>query len=265
MVFPIAKGLTLSFQQWSIHGSGWVGWSNYAQVLTDGVFWKSLRITAIYTVLTVALGIALSLVVAFMIEPLSARWQTFFKSAFYLPSVAPIVIVSILWSWIFHPAFGLLNYAIGRLGMAPVLWLADPGIALYSIVLMALTVGQGHVILILSAALGGIPKDYHESARIDGAGVWREIVSVKLPLLKPALLYLLVVNTIASFQVFAPIYLLTAGGPNGATRTIGFLIYESGFKKFQFGVASAQAVILLLLVMIVAVVQFRSMASDVEY
>ncbi|WP_409343978.1 carbohydrate ABC transporter permease [Paenibacillus sp. MBLB4367] len=265
MFMPIARGLQLSFQKWTMSGYEWVGLSNYEKVLGDTFFWKSLWITGLFTVVTVAVGLFLSLAAAFMIDPFKEKVQSAFKAAFYLPSVAPIVIVSILWLWLYHPSFGLLNYLLDSAGLAPVLWLGDPKIALFSIILMTIAVSQGSNILILVTSLGGIPKDYQEAARIDGANIWQEMIRIKLPMLKPTLTYLVVVNTVGSFQVFAPVYMLTSGGPNRATTTLGFLIYENAFKKFDFGVASAQAVVLLVIVMVIAIFQFRSMAGDLEY
>lgn len=265
MFLPIFKGVQLSFQKWTVAGYEWVGLANYQKVFEDPSFWKSLYITGVYALVTVILGLIISLLAAFLIDPLSSKAQGFFKAAFYLPSVAPIVIVSILWGWLYNPSFGLFNYLLAKFHMGPVLWLGDPNIALISIMIMTLAVGQGPNILILAASLGGVPKDYQEAARIDGANLLQEIVYIKIPMLKPTLTYLVVVNTVGSFQVFAPIYLMTSGGPNGSTKTIGFQIYENAFKKFDFGVASAQAVVLLILVMIIAVIQFRSMSSDLEY
>ncbi|MCD9025307.1 carbohydrate ABC transporter permease [Cohnella silvisoli] len=265
MFVPILSGLKLSFQRWSFDGAKWVGFSNYAKIFHDSVFWDSLRTTVVYTVFTVFFGIVISLIIAFLMDPIAGKLQSFFKAAYYLPSVAPIVIISVLWGWLYNPSFGLLNYLLEQIGLEPVLWLGDPNIALYSIIMMTLAVSQGPSILILVAALGGIPKDYQEAATIDGANGLQETFHIKLPLLKPALLYLAIVNTVGSFQVFAPIYMMTGGGPNGSTTTIGFLIYENGFKKFDFGVASAQAVILLILVMIIAVIQFKYLSNDVEY
>ncbi|RAV22519.1 carbohydrate ABC transporter permease [Paenibacillus contaminans] len=265
MYAPIVKGLQMSFQSWTFDGHEWVGLDNFRKVFGDPVFWRSMRVTVLFTVVTVAAGLFVSLLAAFMIDPFREKVQTFFKAALYLPSVAPIVIVSILWIWMYHPAFGLFNYLLGKVGLGPVLWLGDPGVALVSIMLMTVAVSQGSNILILVTALGGIPKDYQEAGRIDGAGIWQEIVRIKLPMLKPTLTYLIVVNTVASFQVFAPVYMLTSGGPDRATTTIGFLIYENAFKNFDFGVASAQSIVLLIVVMAIAVVQFRLLASDLEY
>lgn len=265
MFVPIFKGLSLSFQSWSLKGSTWIGFDNYIHIFTDSVFWRSLWITFVFTVSNVLLGLVISLCISFLIDPLSGKLQSLLKAAYYLPSVAPIVVVSVLWSWMYNPSFGLLNYVLTELGLDPVYWLGDPDMALISIIIMTLAVSQGPTIIILVAALGGIPKDYHEAARIDGANLLQEIIRIKLPLLKPVLLYLLIVNTVGSFQVFAPMYLMTAGGPNGATTTIGYLIYENGFKKFDFGVASAQGVVLLVLVLVIAIFQFKYLADDLEY
>jgi len=265
MYVPIFRGLTLSLQEWSLTGTEWLGLDNYRAVLADDAFYRALWVTVKFTVLTVIPGLVIALFVSMMIDPLSGRTQAFFKAAYYLPNVAPIVIISIIWSWLFNPAFGLLNYLLSLVHIGPVLWLGDPDIAIYSIIGMTLATGQGASILILTAALGGIPKDYYEAAKIDGANFWTEIVRIRIPLLKPALLYLLVVNTVGSFQVFAPIYLMTSGGPDGATRTIGYLIYENGFKSFAYSIAATQTVLLLVIIFIVALVQFKFLSSDVEY
>lgn len=265
MYVPIAKGLVLSFQKWSIDGAEWIGLSNYFASFQDPVFQKSLAVTFLFTAGNVLLGIGLTIAISLMIDPLSNKLQSFFKAAMYLPSVAPIVIVTIIWTWLYDPTFGLLNYLLGLLGLEGVLWLANPDMALISLIIMSVVTGLGPGIVILVASLGGIPKDYYEAGKIDGTNLWHETWHIKLPLAKPALLYLFVVNTVGSFQVFAPVYLMTSGGPNGATTTLGYLIYETGFKKFNFGLASAQAVILLVIVMAIAIIQFRWMSSDVEY
>lgn len=265
MFFPIFSGLQISFFEWSINGSVWVGLGNYLALFQDPAFWKAMWITFLYTVVVLVLGLATSMIISFAIEPLSERLQTFFKSAFYLPAVAPIVAITIVWGWLYNPSFGLFNQILDFMGLDSVLWLGDPQMALWSIVIMTLAVSQGPNILILVASLGSIPKDYYEAARIDGANLLYETLRIKIPLLKPTLLYLTITNTVGSFQVFAPVYLLTSGGPNGATRTLGYLIYESGFKKFQFGLAAAQAIILLVLVMVIGILQFRAMSSDLEY
>lgn len=265
MYVPIAKGVVLSFQSWSISGNSWIGFSNYITSFQNPVFMKALGVTFLFTVGNVLLGIGFTVAISLMIDPLSSKLQSFFKAALYLPSVAPVVIVTVIWSWMYDPTFGMFNYLLGQLGFDSVLWLADPNMALISLIIMSVATGLGPGIVILVAALGGIPKDYYEAGKIDGTNAWYEIWHIKLPLAKPALLYLFVVNTVASFQVFAPVYLMTSGGPNGATTTLGFLIYENGFKKFDFGMASAQAVILLLIVMAIAIIQFKWMSSDVEY
>lgn len=265
MYLPIIKGIVLSFQKWSIDGLTWVGMGNYTKIWSDMVFWKALSVTALYSGATVLGGLALSVVIALAIDPLTEKMQNFFKASFYIPTVAPAVIMAIVWMWFYNPSFGLFNYLLGMVGIERVSWLGDPNTALLSVIFMSLAIGQGANILVATASLGGIPKDYFESARIDGANLWHEVIKIKLPMIKPTLLYLLVVNTVHSFQVFAPIYLMTSGGPNGATKTLGYLIYENGFKKFDFGLASAQAVILLIIVLLIAIIQFRFLSSDIEY
>jgi multiple sugar transport system permease protein len=210
-------------------------------------------------------ALSLALLLAFLVQPLRPRTQTFFKAAFYLPGVVSSVVLALVWAWLYNADFGLLNYLLSLVGVDPGLWLGDRRVALPAIALMTVVSGLGVPLLLLLASMGAIPDTYYEAARIDGAGPVRQFFAVTLPLLKPTLLYLLIVMTIGSFQVFETVYLMTNGGPSYATTTLVFLIYESAFRYYDFGLASAQAVVLFMLVAAMAVVQFTWLGGDVEY
>jgi multiple sugar transport system permease protein len=207
----------------------------------------------------------LSLLMATLIFRLPSLAQVFFKSAFYLPVVTSGVVLSLIWLYLYDPAFGLINFLLDQIGLEPVLWLADPRYSLLSVVIMFHASHWGGSIILLTASMGGIPKDLYEAARLDGASFLRQTISITVPLLKPAITYVAILGTIASLQIFAEIFLMTRGGPNYATTNLVFSIYEYGFIRFDFGRASAVAVMLLFLTIGIAVAQFRLLRSNVEY
>lgn len=262
MYIPIVNGFILSFQKLKFKEKEWVFLQNYINAFQDSFFIKAIGVTLLYTVLSVGLGIMMSIVISLVIDPLTRRVQTFYRSAFYLPGVMPGVVMAIVWAWMYNPNYGLLNTLFEVLGLPEVLWLANPKIALYSIILTVLISGQGSTIMIFLAALGNMPRELFEASEIDGASKLEEIFYIKLPLLKPTLLYTVVVNTIGSFQVFDRVYLLTKGGPDGSTTTLGLSIYFNGFERFNFGYASAQSIILFILIGLVALIQFKLLSSE---
>lgn len=264
-LYPMIDSIVLSFQRLRLTGREWVGLQNYARLLDETAFFTILFNTFLYAVLIVPAGLLLSLTMAALIFRLPTPVQTFFKSAFYLPVVTSGVVLSMVWLYLYDPAFGLLNYLLGNVGLEPVLWLADPTFSLLSIVIMYHASHWGGSIILLTASMGGIPKELYEAAAIEGASILRQVISITVPLLKPALTYVSILGTIASLQIFTEIFVMTRGGPNYATTNMVFSIYEYGFIRFDFGRASAVAVILLVMTVSLAVVQFRVLRSNVEY
>ena len=265
-LIPIERSFLLTFQKWSLKETAWVGMANVSRLVSDPVFSKALKNTFLYTLAVVPIGTFTALILAELIRPLPSAAQTFFKSAFYLPAVVAAVVIVLVWRWIYNPnSYGLLNYLLSLLGREPILWLQHPGLALPSLTATSLVGGQGAAVVLLLAAMGGIPSPLYESARLDGSNRWHEFWYITLPLLKPVILYLSVMSTIASFQVFTGTFLLTFGGPNYATTTVVFLIYKTAFMNFEFGYASAQAVILFIVIMTLSAVIFRMLSTEVEF
>lgn len=262
-LFPVVWGIVMSFRYYTLVGSEWVGFDNYRYIFTDDpLFWRSLRNTAYYAAGVVPLWLGKALLISLLIFPFRKSIQTFFKAAFYLPHVTSAVIISMIWLWIFNPPFGLLNYILGTRDFA---WLGNTVTAMPALILMQVIMGGGSSIVLISAALGSIPSDYYEAAELDGATPWQQAVRITLPLLKPTLLYLVVMGTISSFQVFTNIYLMTKGGPQFSTVTIVYLIYETAFRIYDFGAASAMAVILFIIIFLFGLAQFKWLGTDVEY
>lgn len=264
-LYPMFDSIILSFQKLSLTGRSWVGVENYAKLFNEPAFYKMLTNTFVYALLIVPPGVILSLVMAALIYRLPGPMQTFFKSAFYLPVVTSGVVLSVVWLYLYDPAFGLLNFLLGKIGIEPVLWLADPRFSLPSLVIMYHASHWGGSIILLTASMGGIPKELYEAASIEGASIVRQVISITIPLLKPAITYVSILGTIASLQIFTEIFVMTRGGPNYATTNLVFSIYEYGFIRFDFGRASAVAIILLIITVTLALIQFRFMRSNVEY
>jgi multiple sugar transport system permease protein len=266
-LLPMVATVILGLADYFPGGSPlWVGMSNYTYALSDDLFWKALWNTMLYTMGVVPISISISLVLAYLIFGLKQSIaQAIFKSAFYIPVVTSGAILSLVWLWIFNPAKGLLNYILSFLGIGPYLWTSDPQMALPSLILMAVVGGHGAAIVLLTAAMGSVPTTYYEAAHLDGASAVRQFWTITIPLLRPTLLYLVVTSTIASFQVFTQVLMMTGGGPNYATTTLVYLIYTDAFEYFDFGKAAAEATILSLGLATIAVIQYKWLSSDVEY
>lgn len=265
-LYPMFDSVRLSFQ--SLHpvlGRTWVGLDNYRYLLGNDSFRQALKNTILYALAIVPVGVLLSLTLAMLIYRLPTMAQVFFKSAYYLPVVTSGVVLTFVWLYLYDPAFGLLNYLLGKVGIEPQLWLSNPHLSLLSIVGMYHASHWGGSIILLTASMGGIPKDLYEAARLDGASYLKQSTSITIPLLKPAITYVAITGSIASLQIFTEVLLMTRGGPNGATSNLVYSIYEQGFIYVKFGRASAVAAMLLLLTIGIAVAQFRLLRSNVEY
>lgn len=262
---PVVWGAYLSLLDYQVFRQTFVGLRNYREIFQNRVFWLALRNTALYTLGIVPLWLGKALIISALIFPLAKPIQTFFKGAFYLPHVTSSVITSMVWLWIFNPPFGLLNYFMDLLGLPPHAWLGDVRTALPAIIFMQAVMGGGSSIVMITAAMGSIPYHLYEAAYLDGATRTQAFFRVTIPLLRPTLLYLLVTGTISSFQVFTNVYMMTQGGPQFSTVTLVYLIYDTAFKQFKFGLASAQAVVLFAIVFTLAIVQFKLLGQEVEY
>ena len=266
-LIPVVQAFALSLQNATIVGGDWVGLANFATLADDPVFRQALGNTVLYTAIVVAAQVGLALVVASLIQPLGTRSQVFYRALFYLPLVNSAILVAMVWRWIFNPnPFGLANTALGTIGIGPFLWIGSSDQALIAVILSSVLIIPGGGVVLYSAAIGSLPRELYEAADVEGAGWFTKWRYITIPLLKPTTLYLVVVYTILAFQVFERVYVMTnGGGPNNATITIVQLIYATAFQFGRYGLASAMAVVLFVMAVAVAIVQFRSLRSDVEY
>ena len=262
---PILFALYLSVHRWSLGESAksFVGLENFGRVLRDPLVWISLRNTVLFTVqVPITMAIALGLALLLRRHSLITRIA---RTAFFLPYVASVVAIALVWQWMYHADFGALNWALSALGLAPVDWLGNPRTALAAVMVVSIWTQVGYQMVVFLAGLQGIPDAYLDAARVDGANAWRRFWRVTFPLLKPVTLFVLVTGIIGSFQVFTTVYVLTGGGPLHATDVLAYRIYQSAWGLSQFGSASALSLLLFAILFWVTWTQFKLLGKRVEY
>ena len=253
LVIPVFGALLLSLTDFDIYALAdrdnlrFVGLGNYAQLLADPLFWKALGNTFYFVLVGVPLSIAASLGAALLLQSRLARFKPFFRTAYFAPVVTTVVAVAVIWRYLFHTRYGLVNWGLASVGIEPVDWLGDPTWAMPTIILFAVWKNFGYNMIIFIAGLQAIPDDLYEAARIDGAGAWAQLRHVTLPLLGPVLLLVGILTMAGYFQLFAEPYVMTQGGPLESTVSVLYLMYEQGFKWWNLGNASAVAFILFVL------------------
>jgi multiple sugar transport system permease protein len=261
---PMIASLVLSLTQYDIVQSPqFVGLGNYVDMLTDPKFWHSMQVTLTYSVVALPVGLVLGLALALLLNakvPGIAAWRTIF----YMPSVISGVAVSVLWSYIFNPRFGILNWVLSWFRIRGPGWLGSTQWALPALIIMSLW-GVGGGMIIYLAGLQGIPTTYHEAAIVDGATGVQRFFKITLPLITPVLFYNLVTGIIGTFQYFTQAYVMTNGGPADATLFYNLYLYNNAFRYLTMGYASALAWILLLIVLVLTMLVFRSSAAWVYY
>lgn len=263
--YPVLRAVVLAFQKVTLRSNEWVGLKNFIDVFSSQLFLDAMWHTFVYAFFVVAAWIVSSLAIAALLQPFNNKVQSLFRGAFYLPYVTSIIVISLVWIYIFQPEYGFLNWLLGLFGAPRVLWLQNPNIALWSLILSTILIVPGTGVVLYSASIGSIPRELYEAAEVEGANAVQKWWRITAPLLKPTTLYLMVIYTIAGFQVFERVYIMTSGGPINRTTTIVQLIYLTAFSDFNFGRASAQALVLFAIIAVFSFVQFRFLSTDVEY
>jgi multiple sugar transport system permease protein len=260
---PVAASLLLSFTDFDLYAIGdlanarLVGLRNYAQLVQNSVFWLALKNTFYFALVGGPLTVATSLGAALLLNTRLVRFKGFFRTVYFAPFVTTLVAVAIVWRYLYHPQYGLLNYALGAVGVGPIDWLGDPRWAMPAIIAMAVWKNFGYNMLIFIAGLQSIPEELYEAARIDGAGPLRQFRNVTLPMLGPTLLFVGVITMIGYFQLFAEPYVMTQGGPLRSTTSVVLFMYEEGFRWWRMGNAAAIAFILFVIILLATLVQLR--------
>jgi multiple sugar transport system permease protein len=260
---PVIAALVLSFTDFDIYAVAdlgnlrFVGLDNYLQLLRTPLFWKALGNTAWFVVLGVPLSIAMSLAAALLLDSKLARFKGFLRTAYFAPVVTTLVAVAVIWRYLLHTKYGLVNWLLGGVGVGPIDWLGDPRWSMPAIVIFAVWKNFGYNMIIILAGLQTIPEELHEAARIDGASAWQRLRHVTLPGLAPVLLVVSILTMAGYFQLFAEPYVITQGGPAESTVSILYFMYEQGFKWWNLGFASAVAFVLFAIMFALTMLQLR--------
>ena len=262
---PIVFAAYLSLHQWDlvVAEKPFVGLGNFDEMLTDSTFWNALKNTLLFTV-NVPVGMAISLAVAVLLNR-KLKGMAILRALYFLPSVTSFVAIALVWMWIYHPTFGVANFLLGLVGIAPLQWLNSSDTAMLSIVIFSIWLGMGYQMVVFLSGLQGIPEELHDASRIDGANHWQRFWRVTFPLLRPTTLFVLVTSFIGSFQVFTSIYVMTAGGPVRSTDVIVYHIYQAAWEQLRMGYASAMSWVLFLIIMAATWIQFKLIGQEVEY
>lgn len=264
-LIPVVYAFVLSVMKWDGLGAReFIGLNNFLSQFENPEFRDALVHTLVYTLIAVPGGVTVSLLVALAVN--HVKGKTFYRTIFFLPTITSSVVVSMVWLWLLNGDFGLINvYLREWFALDPPNWLVDTTWVIPAVALVAVWAGLGFNMVIFLAGLQSIPATYLEAAQIDGASKWRQFWNITLPLLSPTTFFVTIISIIASFQVFDMVYVMTGGGPGSASTTMVFHIYELAFVNFTFGISSATAVVLFVLIMGVTLFQFWGQRRWVHY
>ncbi len=260
---PVVAAFLLSFTDFDLYAVGdlsnarFVGIRSYQQLLENPLFWKALGNTFYFVLVGGPLSLAASLGAALLINAKVVRFKGFFRTVYFAPVVTTLIAVAIVWRYLYHPRYGLLNYALGYVGIAPIDWLGDPRWAMPAIILMAVWKNFGYNMIILVAGLQSIPEELYEAAELDGAGALRRFWHITVPMLAPTFLFVGIITMVGYFQLFAEPYVMTQGGPLKSTLSVVLLMYEEGFRWWRMGYAAAIAFTLFLIILAGTLIQLR--------
>ncbi len=266
-IVPILASVLLAFFRWDIISAPeFVGFSNFADIVSDPTVRVSFLNTIVFVIVAVTLQLGIAMVLAVAIQGRMPNWlRVFFRSAFFFPLILSAASVSIFMGYLFNEQFGVVNWMLSVVGVPAVPWLTTSGGAAAVVVLVYVWQNFGFSFLLFVGGLASIPKELHEASALDGATGWRQFVNVTLPLLSPTVLVASVMAIISALQVFDQPYVLTRGGPGDSTRTAVMVIFESAFQQLEFGRASAIGLVLMMLIMAITALQFRLSRRFVFY
>lgn len=267
VIAPVVVLVLLSFTDWQLGSSTlrYAGLGNYRQLATDPGVRISLRNTALYVALVVPASTALALLAALAIQG-AGRLAAFYRTAFFLPVTTTVVAMALAWEFLLHPSFGLVNLVLAEFGLRGAVWLRDPGTVLYALAVIGIWLKFGYYVVLFLAGLSTLPRDLYDAAAVDGiAGALDRFRYITWPLLGPTVLFVVVVATIQTFQVFEIVATLTQGRPGRASEVLLFTIFQEGFVYFRTGYASALTVVFLLLILALVLVKFRYFDRKVYY
>jgi multiple sugar transport system permease protein len=261
LVIPVAAGLALSFTDFDIYGVAdrhnvrFIGLDNYRRLLAAPVFWIALRNTFVFVVAGAPLSIAASLVTALLLHARLARARAVFRTALFAPVVTTVVAVAVIWRYLFHVRYGMIDHLLGWFGIDPIDWLGDPRWSMPALIGFAVWKNFGYNMIIFLAVLLGLPEEPYEAARIDGATRLQQLRFLTLPALAPTLLLVTILTMVGYFQLFAEPYVMTRGGPAQSTTSLVYYMFDEGFQWWNLGFASAVAFVLFAIMLAGALLQ----------
>jgi len=253
---PMVASLVISFSRWNLVDTPqWVGFENFRIQFHDPLFWKVVLNTAYYSLVSVPLGIVISLGLALVLNQ-KIKGVTWYRSVYFIPVVTPMVAVALVWSWLYNPDFGAINTVLNYVGIKGPKWLSDTTWAMPSVIIMSIWKGLGFNMVIFLAGLQDIPEQLYEAAGLDGADRWHKFKNITLPMLSPAIFFVMIMSVISSFQVFSQIYIMTEGGPANSTNVIVLHIYNLAFKYWKMGEGCVVGWVLFSIVLLFTLIQF---------
>lgn len=266
VIYPIVRTLWISLHDWSLSGrnTSWTGLGNYREMFGDDRFWNALRVTFVYSGVAVAAQTLVGLALAYRLRN-TTRLTTIVRSAYFFPTIAALSTMGLVWRFMLDPQIGLVNGWIDSASLAPPNWLRDTAWALPSVILVGVWKNVGFTMIVIVSAMQDVPTELDEAAQLDGANAWHRFRHVVIPSIRPGLLFVSVINTIASLQMFDLVFAMTRGGPLFSTETLVTYMYERGFQDFRFGYAAAISWVLFAIVMLFSVVQLRVFRHDDAY
>lgn len=260
---PVIAAFIISFTDFDIYTLGnfstlrFIGFNNYVKLFKDDLFWTALGNTFYFVVVAGPLSILLSLIAALMLNSKLVKFKSLFRLSYFLPVVTTLVAVAIVWRFIYHPNFGILNFLLSLFGINPIDWLGDPNWAMPSIILLAVWKNFGYNMIIFIAGLQNIPEELYEAADIEGASAFQQFKHITLPMLAPTTIFVSIITMIGFFQLFAEPYVMTQGGPLNKTLSIVQYMYQEGFRWWNMGYSASIAFVLFIIIFIGTLIQFK--------
>ncbi|MFC2061299.1 extracellular solute-binding protein [Elusimicrobiota bacterium] len=261
LYFPIFSSFLISLTNWNIYTFSdinnlrFIGLGNYISLFSDGIFWRALLNTMIFSGVGIPLNIMLALFLAVLIDKKYIKNKAVFRAGYFMPVITTLVAVAVVWRWLYNPEYGLVNYLIGLIGIDKQTWLSNPALALPSLIIMSIWKNFGYNMVIILAGLQTIPASLYEAASVDGADAWQSFWHITLPSLKPTLFFVVIMTTIGALQFFGESYVMTKGGPLNKTLSMVYYMYNQGFKFFKFGYGTALAYVLFLCILMFTMIQ----------
>ena len=257
MVFPILATFFFSFTEYDlILPPEFIGFKNYIKLFTDPIIAITLRNTFVFTLISVPIGMAISLGLAILLDQ-KVAFKRFYRGAYFIPCITSMVAVAIVWQWLYNPQFGLINYVLGFLGIKGIRWLSATDTSLLSIAIVHIWKNIGYNMMLFLAGLQGISNTYFEASELDGAGKWKQFIHITFPMLSPTTFFIFVISIINSFQIFDTVKLMTDGGPGRSSSVLVHYLYQNAFQYFSMGYACAVAYLLFFVVLLLTMVNMR--------